>query len=161
AGVPTLTALASSSSGTAVPGVGPSAVERLRGQARLQLEQRRTGEVRYELTEPVETGLGLAALPRPSPADLFFDMEGDPFAGEDGLEYLFGVVEVVGGQPRYHAFWAHDRAGEREAFEGFVDLVMARLEDHPDLHVYHYGSYEPAAVRRLMGIHATRERAVD
>ncbi|HEX6477068.1 MAG TPA: TM0106 family RecB-like putative nuclease, partial [Acidimicrobiales bacterium] len=160
AGLPTLTTLASSPE-TAVPGVGTRALERLRGQARLQLDQRRTGEVRYELTQPVEAGLGLAALPSPTPADLFFDMEGDPFAGDDGLEYLFGVVEVAGGQPRYRAFWAHDRSEEREAFERFVDLVMARLDDHPDLHVYHYGSYEPAAVRRLMGTHATREHAVD
>lgn len=160
AGLPTLTTLASSSD-TAVAGVGTRAFERLRGQARLQLDQRRTGEVRYELIEPVEAGLGLAALPSPSPADLFFDMEGDPFAGEDGLEYLFGVVEVAGGQPMYHAFWAHDRSEEREAFERFVDLVMARLDDQPDLHVYHYGSYEPAALRRLMGVHATREQAVD
>jgi uncharacterized protein len=161
AGLPTLTALASSRSDATAAGVGPRALERLRRQARLQLEQQRTGEVRYELIEPVEPGLGLAALPHPSPGDLFFDMEGDPFAGEDGLEYLFGVVEVVGGDPTYHAFWAHDRAGERAAFERFVDLVMARLEEHADLHVYHYGSYEPAAVRRLMGVHATREGAVD
>ena len=161
AGMPTLTDLASSSSRAEVPGVGPRPLDRLRRQARLQVEQRTTGDVRYELIEPVEAGLGLAALPDPSPGDLFFDMEGDPFASEDGLEYLFGVVEAVDGRPTYHAFWAHDRTGERVAFERFVDLVMARLEDHPDLHVYHYGSYEPATVRRLMGAHATRERAVD
>jgi uncharacterized protein len=160
AGMPTLTTLASSS-GSAVPGVGARALERLRGQARLQLDQRRTGEVHYELTQPVEAGLGLAALPSPSAADLFFDIEGDPFAGEDGLEYLFGIVEVAAGRPRYRAFWAHDRAEERTAFEQLIDLVMARIDERPDLHVYHYGSYEPAAVRRLMGVHATRERAVD
>ena len=30
---------------------------------------------------------------RPSPGDLFFDIEGDPFAPDDGLDYLFGVLE--------------------------------------------------------------------
>ena len=33
-------------------------------------------------------------LPPPSPNDLFFDIEGDPYAFEDGLDYLFGVLEA-------------------------------------------------------------------
>jgi uncharacterized protein len=33
---------------------------------------------------------GLASLPPPSPNDLFFDIEGDPYALDDGLDYLFG-----------------------------------------------------------------------
>ena len=45
----------------------------------------------------------------PSPGDVFFDMEGDPFV-EGGLEYLFGAVAADGGgEPRYRAWWAHDR----------------------------------------------------
>ena len=36
-------------------------------------------------------GLGLAALPEPSVGDLFFDIEGDPYVGDSGLEYLLGV----------------------------------------------------------------------
>src|SRR5262249_27322360 len=105
---------------------------------------------------------GWAALPEPSPGDLFFDMEGDPYALDGGLEYLFGVVELDrAGRPRYHAFWAHDRAGERQAFEDFVDFVVERRRSHPDLHVYHYAAYEPSAVKRLMGAHRTREHEVD
>ena len=56
------------------------------------------------------------------------------------------------------ADWALSRADEKAAFERFVDFVIARLEIHPDLHIYHYAPYEPAALKRLMGRYATRER---
>ena len=42
-----------------------------------------------------------------------------------------------------------------------MDFMMGRLEKNPNLHIYHYASYEPAALKRLMGIHATREEEVD
>ncbi|HEX6867178.1 MAG TPA: TM0106 family RecB-like putative nuclease, partial [Candidatus Limnocylindrales bacterium] len=107
---------------------------------------------------------GLASLPAPSPGDLSFDIEGDPFALDDGLDYLFGVSEADG---TFHAFWSRDDAGEfslageRRAFEAFIDFVMARLAVDPDLHVYHYAPYEPTALKRLMGRYATREDEVD
>ena len=44
--------------------------------------------------EPIEPERGLASLPPPSPGDLFFDIEGDPYALDDGLDYLFGVLET-------------------------------------------------------------------
>ena len=43
----------------------------------------------------------------------------------------------------------------------FVDLVHARLAADPAMHVYHYGTYENAALKQLMGTYATREDAVD
>ena len=142
--------------------MGEAPWQRLRQQARLQVHERSTGEQAYELLEPERAGIGLAALPEPSPGDLFFDMEGDPFVLDGGLEYLFGVVEIdASGAPRYRAFWAHDRTEEKAAFEGFVDLVMERLQRDPSLHLYHYAAYEPAALKRLMGRHATREEEVD
>ena len=42
-----------------------------------------------------------------------------------------------------------------------MDFVIERLERYPDMHVYHYGSYEATAIRRLMGLHSTREDEVD
>ena len=33
----------------------------------------------------------------------------------------------TGAEPRYQPFWAHDRDGERRAFEDLVDLIHARL----------------------------------
>ena len=62
---------------------------RMREQARIQVEARQSGEGKFELL-PVEDGFGLTCLPEPSTGDIFFDLEGDSFVGEHGLEYLFG-----------------------------------------------------------------------
>ncbi|HYV86737.1 MAG TPA: TM0106 family RecB-like putative nuclease [Patescibacteria group bacterium] len=140
---------------------------RVREQARVQSDGRKAGRVLYELL-PLASGLGLERLPAPSPGDVFFDLEGDPFVGASGREYLFGwaVEERAGSQgspavPEYRGLWALDAAAERAGFEAFVDFVMARWAEHPDLHVYHFAPYEPAAIKRLMGRYATRENEVD
>jgi uncharacterized protein len=153
--------------------------ERVREQARIQVQGEDQGRALYELLEPsrlddgsLEPDRGLLVLPEPSPGDLFFDIEGDPFVSDEGLEYLFGVIEpgLPGGKPAlpdadggptYHAFWATDRDGEKAAFERLIDFVVERLERDPGLHVYHYAPYEPSAIKRLMGRHGTRETEVD
>jgi predicted RecB family nuclease len=134
---------------------------KLREQAALQLQARETGEDSWLLLPPFpETGFSL--LPDPSPGDLFFDMEGNPFWDpQGGLEYLFGVLWQEDGGTRFRPCWARDREGERRAFEDFVDLVHERLRADPGLHVYHYAAYEVVALRRLMGQYGTREREVD
>ena len=83
----------------AIDGIGRPQLTRIREQARLQLQKRVTGEYVFELIppDPADTGRGLSALPEPSPWDLFFDIEADPWATEVGLEYLLGVVEEVDG----------------------------------------------------------------
>ena len=63
--------------------------QRVREQARIQLEGLHSGAARYELLPPME-GQGLYRLPEPSPGDVFLDIESDPFVGIGGLEYLFG-----------------------------------------------------------------------
>jgi uncharacterized protein len=158
-GITTLEQLALAQPDTNVPTVAPATFESLHHQARLQFDQRRTGEPSYELLEPEERR-GFALLPPLSEGDLFFDMEGDPLY-ENGLEYLFGAVSVDQGEPQFHAFWGHDRLEEKRAFEQFIDFVYERLERRPDLHVYHYSHYEPTALKRLMGLHGTREEQVD
>jgi uncharacterized protein len=161
AGITTLAKLGDTPRETAVPRIAAATFENIRHQAELQLRHRRTGEHTYEPLRP-EDERGFALLPKPSPGDLFFDMEGDPFwEPSAGLEYLFGVLWIEDGKPQFRPFWAHDREGERHAFEEFVDFVRERLERHPDLHVYHYASYEPATLKRLMGEYATREDEVD
>ena len=150
-------------------GTSAQALARVQDQARIQLEGRLQQRMKYELLlpepgAPVEAERGLATLPPPSAGDLFFDIEGDPYAFEDGLDYLFGVLEA---DDTFTAFWSRDEHGEfsleaeRRAFEQFIDFVMARLERNPDLHVYHYAAYEPTALKRLMGRYATREIEVD
>ena len=143
-----------------VEGIGSRTFTRLRSQAALQLSQRKTGVASHLLLEPVENQ-GLCALPEPSHGDLFFDMEGDPYLGLDGIEYLFGVARVESGEPVYSAFWGHDAVGEKRAFEEFIDFVMASLRDDPDLHIYHYAPYETTAVKKLAARYGTREAEVD
>lgn len=133
------------------------ALQRTRDQAAIQLDARRRGEPRYELLEPLDATHGLAMLPRPSPGDLFLDLEGDRLAADGGRDYLFGYV-LAG---RYVPVWATDPAGERAAFEQLVDLILATFREHPDMHVYHFGAYEPSTFKRLAGRYATREDALD
>src|SRR5688500_3382651 len=143
--------------GTRIP---PQTLDRLTRQARLQVEARTSGH-RYELLTP-ETKRGLGLLPAASPGDLFFDIEGYPyFELSRGLEYLWGVMLADDGRWTFRSFECTDRAGEKRAFEQFIDFVHERLRVYPDLHVYHYAAYEPSAIKRLMGKHATREAEVD
>jgi predicted RecB family nuclease len=135
--------------------------ERIREQARIQVQGRVEGRALYE-TLPVVKDLGLSALPAPSLGDIFFDLEGDPFVDEGGLEYLFGYAFLdEKGVLLYQRDWAVSREQEKRAFETFVDFLMARWKQYPDLHVYHYAPYEPSALKRLMGRYATREEEID
>ena len=139
----------------------PVSYERIREQARVQVEGRSEGRAVYEALKP-EPDVGLAMLPAPSAGDVFFDFEGDPFVGPGGFEYLFGYLAATErDEPEYTGLWALSAAEEKRVFEDFVDWVMGRWESHPDLHIYHYAPYEPSAMKRLMGRHATREAEVD
>ncbi len=163
AGHPTLTQIAELPDWAMVEDVSAPALRRLSGQARLQLHERRTGRRVHELIppEPEVIGKGLAALPEPTPWDIFFDIEADPWALDDGLEYLLGVAVLADGETAYQPHWAHDREEEKRAFESLVDLCIDRLDAHPGMHVYHYGGYESGAMKRLVRRHATREDQVD
>ncbi|MBT1004095.1 TM0106 family RecB-like putative nuclease [Paenarthrobacter sp. DKR-5] len=164
-GVPTIEALAS----LELPQPSAGSLVRLREQARMQ-----TG------TGPADGSAGgvafsflaentLATLPPSSPGDIFFDFEGDPLWTESGsadwgLEYLFGVMEAPaspGHAPEFRAFWAHNRAEERQALLDFLAYVAERRSRYPDMHIYHYANYEKAALRRLSLRHGTGEDAVD
>lgn len=134
---------------------------RVREQARLQLAGRTQGAPVHELL-PITPDQGLARLPEPSPGDVFLDLEGDPFARDGGREYLFGlVITAPDGNTTSRAFWACSDAEERAAFEAVVDEILRSWAANPRMHVYHYAPYEPAALKRLMGRHATREAEID
>ncbi len=162
AGITTLAALAAHD-GSPVRGITLTALQQLSRQARLQLAGRESPgrPPPYELLSPDGAGLGLAALPEPDRGDLFFDIEGDPFVGDGGIEYLLGVGWMEAGSFVHRIFWGHDPAGEKAAFEMFIDFVTERRQQYPDLHIYHYAPYERTALGKLMGRHATREEEVD
>src|SRR5438105_10798603 len=104
-GVNTVAAFATTDADLSGTGIGATTLLRVRNQARLQVQERETGGPAYQLLPPERPELGLALLPTPTEADLFFDMESDPWAQDGGLEYLFGVFDAGGFRP----IWAHDR----------------------------------------------------
>jgi len=134
---------------------------RIREQARVQVSARYQKQPVHELL-PVEPGRGLTRLPEPSPGDISFDLESDPFVGTHGLEYLFGfTVQSADGRIIYHRRWALSAAEEKAAFEWFVDFAMEQWQSFPSMHIYHYSPKEPSTLKTLMGRYATREDAID
>lgn len=140
------------------PKISAEVLHRIHHQARVQLEGRLAGTLKYELL-PMTPAKGLAALPEPSEGDIFLDFEGDPYALGNGLEYLLGFIQ--GPKEEYTGWWAFSRDDEKAAFERFIDHVMAALNRDPNLHIYHYGVYEPSHIKQLMGRHDTRSEEVD
>lgn len=159
-GIASVHELAEAGDGARPPRMPEPTFEALRAQARLQAAHADTGEHGYELLAP-EDGRGFALLPEPDEGDVFFDIEGDPFYDDDGLEYLHGVVCFEDGERRFKPFWSEDRASEKRAFEALIDWLVERRARHPGMHVYHYAPYEQTALKRLMGLHGTREQEVD
>lgn len=162
AGVSTLAALANLKQ--PVPKINKPILDRLCHQAALQFKARKTGQPIVELIsesdEPCAGPKGFKRLPQPNDGDMFFDMEGNPME-DGGLEYLFGVWYYDKGESKFQSFWAHTRAEEKIAFEGFIDFAAGRLSLFPNAHIYHYASYEQTALKKLMCLHGTREAVVD
>ena len=155
----------------ALDGASAASIERVREQARIQVEGRGLPRPIHELLlpppgDPADPERGLAMLPEPNPGDLFLDLEGDPYAFDDGIDYLFGLLDTDGA---FTPIWSFDPtdpgevslAGEKAAFERLMDILTERLDRYPGMHIYHYAPYEPTALKRLMGRHATREEQVD
>lgn len=133
---------------------------RLHHQARVQLQGIDEERALHELLPGEPQDSGLCELPAPSAGDLFLDLEGDVFVEGGGQEYLFGLCDA-NGLASYTGRWGIDRASERAAFEATIDAIVAARERDQALHVYHFGAYEPSALGRLVGRHATRIDEVD
>lgn len=156
AGITTIDQLAEH--GGKIPGLPEKTTDALSLQARLQLSPWIDDKPPYE----VVSTKALSGLPPQSPGDLFFDFEGDPLWTADGkswgLEYLFGVLDAEG---EFDPIWAHDRVQERQALRRFLDKVRDHRQRYPNMHVYHYASYEKTALLRLAGEYGIGEEEVD
>lgn len=138
AGIETIEDLAASDA--PVTGIGRDTLARMRQQARLQLAAVDGEAPPVEVVAPE----ALAAIPAPSSGDIFFDFEGDPLYSEGdftrwNLDYLWGWVDTAGD---FRALWSHDFRQEADALVKFLDMVETRRVEFPDMHIYHYASYE-------------------
>jgi len=112
----------------------------------------------FELSPDAPEVLG--ALPSPDDGDIILDMEGDPFVDDgQGREYLFGIV--CGPSLTYHDWWAHDKSSQKGAFQAVVSFIAGRRCRCPAMHIYHYGTYEVTALKRLANVHGVFVDEVD
>ena len=163
AGVPTLTALAELPErhhGAARPArhAAPSCGAR----QRCSCTSARTGEQVYELL-PYQDGYGFGLLPEPASGDLFFDIEGDPYIGDKGLEYLFGVgwLDEYGSGAVPTVLGARPRSGAtlvRGSWSTSSASWLARAPGQPHLPLR---PYEEQALKTLAMYHGTREDEID
>lgn len=138
-------------------GIKSETVSRLQAQAKLQIKAEKLGG---GIIAEFIGSKGLDLLPPSDLGDIWFDMESDIlFDLGIGLEYMFGVLS--NDKSGFFTIEAHDRVGEKKAFENFVDYVKKRLEKFPAMHVYHFANYEVAAMKRLAQRHGTREVDID
>ncbi|MFA4840246.1 MAG: TM0106 family RecB-like putative nuclease, partial [Agrococcus sp.] len=155
AGIGTMTQLASAAAGP--KGMAEATFAALQRQARAQLRSRDASAVTVDVVD----GAAIRDLPPPSPGDLFFDFEGDPLWQHGdvwGLDYLFGVRDADG---EFTGFWAHSLPEERQALIDFLAYVGERRQRHPDLHIYHYASYERTHLLSLAARHGVGEEQID
>jgi len=158
AGINTLTELANTSA-EYIKGLAPESFYKIKAQADIQLRSRGQDKPLFKVLTQ-DKGKGLSFLPKHSPLDVFFDIEGHPLL-DGGLEYLWGVSyqdnnAVQGKQYAFKDWWAHTPQQEKVAFEGFIDWVYLRYQQDPSMHVYHYASYEITAMRKLSTRNQTR-----
>lgn len=163
-------------------GIGQDTLAQLHTQAFLQ---RKTQDNPHERPAwSVLSSKMLDTLPPVSPGDLFFDFEGDPTyqefdshnrplgglsSGDQtawfGIEYLFGLwgahLNPSTDQPGFVSLWAENFAEEKQALLDFCALVEERLEKFPDLHIYHYASYERTRLAVLTERHQVAQETVD
>lgn len=156
-GLPTVLSLATAPDNFYAGALGVDRFDTLHHQADLQVRSRTTGVPTHRHLEPARAA-GYALLPPPSDGDVFFDLEGDPYVGDGGIEYLWGWWTAGSG---YECVWAHDADAEKAAFETFIDRVGELRRQHPHLHVFHYAPHELSKLRSLSIQYATREQEVD
>lgn len=146
-----------------LPKLNAQLYQKLKAQAAIQKESEKSGKVEYQILPEKNTDerLGFRALPPHSDSDLFFDLEGFPFA-TNGLEYLWGGTYFdQRGKRQFWERWAHDHSQEKQALIDFVNFAYDRWQQDKSMHVYHYANYEIAVLKRLMGRYGVMENRID
>lgn len=142
-----------------VKGIPEITLKVLQDQATIQLKSKEEKTLKYKLLPHIGERKGLETLPPYHKADVFFDMEGYPLFGTDGLEYLYG--NAIHEEPKHNCFWATGKEEEINAFKKWLEWVYLRWQKNPGMHIYHYGHYEVSTIKKLMGKYGTGENKID
>ena len=84
----------------------------------------------------------LPAIER-KPVEIFLDIEGIP---DQDAYYLFGLLVSEGKESTHYSFWANTLDDEKSIWEQFIK----KIDEYPDVPIYHYGSYEVRALKQLV-----------
>ena len=130
--------------------INPKTLSNLKIKACLVQKKRESGKSNYKFIE-TENQKGLYELPKPNSADVFIDLEGYPFFGKRGFEYLHGLYLNTGKKMEFKYFWANslNREDEKENFINLVEYLKKHFEKNPNAYLYHYNEYEKTALRNL------------
>ena len=143
AGLGTVESLIGVDSFAEVPGLKPEYVEHYTRWAQIVHEEKTSGKPYYrQIARPTSVG-----LPELSPGDLFFDIEWfNPVGNVNDLNFMWGAVDSDG---EFHAFLADDYEEEKKAFQDFIVFSMKKLEEDPNMHIYHYHNPEPIRMQKM------------
>lgn len=140
-GITTIAELAAATDDARPDAIGVDTFGWLREQAQVQ-----GGGDDWLIISPQSATAGVFGTPKPHPDDMYFDLEGDPFAAIPTLDYLWAYCDVDG---TYHHRWAHSPDEEREAFLWFLNVLREREKRGGDWKVYHYNTYEVTSMCRI------------
>ncbi|MDC1054823.1 TM0106 family RecB-like putative nuclease [Candidatus Pelagibacter ubique] len=137
-------------------------------QAELLIKFKETKIPQYKIL-PLEDERGFNKIPKSSPHDLFFDIEGldkilnseESEQDKQALEYLFGIYDHDNKKEPYKYFWAHNQDEEKEKFVELLEFIDKHLKKYPKAHIYHYNHYEKTALTKLMSKHDTHLEQVN
>jgi predicted RecB family nuclease len=73
---------------------------------------------------------------------IYLDIEGLP---DRNFHYLIGALIVTAHSTSFHSFWANEKSDEPSIFRQLANVI----EQHPHSRVFHYGSYDAIAIKRV------------
>jgi hypothetical protein len=82
------------------------------------------------------------------PVELFLDMEGIP---DQRFYYLIGLLICEGKNSTQYSFWADSPKYEEMIWK----QLLAKINEYPEVPIYHYGSFEQRALNELDNRYST------
>jgi predicted RecB family nuclease len=135
--------------------INTESFDKIKSQAQLQEEKRKTGEDKIIILDP-DVGKGFYKLPKPDDGDVFFDIESYPRMDRP-FEYLHGLYYKDKNELKFRDLWAkkYDKESEKNIFIELINFFEKHFEEYPNAHIYHYAPYEKRAIRELATVYSS------